>query len=205
MKIGYARVSTKDQNLDLQVADLKIYGCEKIFKEKVSAGRERAELKRMLSMLREGDSVVVWKLDRLGRSLKDLVDLIGLFKDKGVEFVSLMDGIDTSTAQGRFTFNIIASFAELEREMIRERVMAGLRRARENGRIGGRPGLSAAAKSKARFILFNNNENNKLPKNERKSIDQLVKESGVSRATYYRYLDFAQEEEYQKKNKTKPQ
>ena len=115
MKIGYARVSTRDQNLDLQLEALQKFECEKLFQEKQSAVKERPELDRMLSILRNGDIVVVWKLDRLGRSLRHLVDLMSLFKEKGVEFISLNDNIDTTTIQGRLIFNLFASFAEFER------------------------------------------------------------------------------------------
>jgi DNA invertase Pin-like site-specific DNA recombinase len=125
MKIGYARVSTQDQKLELQMDELTKYGCEIIFKEKLSGKtRERPELVKMLGQIRKGDVVVVWKLDRLGRSLKDLIDMVSSFREKGVEFVSLKDGIDTATATGRFTFNIFASVAEIEREIIRERTLA---------------------------------------------------------------------------------
>ncbi len=204
MIIGYARVSTNDQNLDVQIADLKIYGCEKIHKEKQSAVKERPELDKLLSNLRKGDTVVVWKLDRLGRSLKHLIDLMNSFKEKEVEFISLNDPIDTTTIQGRLVFNLFASFAEFERELIRERTIAGLRRARENGRVGGkRPGLSDASKHKARYILHRNKINNQLPKSERKSVDDLVSESGVSRATFYRYLSWAEKEELEKTTKKK--
>ena len=140
MKIGYARVSTFDQNLNLQLDALRNSGCEQIFEEKISAvAKERPQLTILFSKLRKGDSVVVWKLDRLGRSLKDLIDLITKMKNLGVTFVSIQDGIDTSTATGRFTFNIFASLAEFEREIISERTKAGLAAARARGRKGGRP------------------------------------------------------------------
>src|ERR1035437_4291470 len=162
MKIGYARVSTRDQNLDLQLKALQKFECEKLFQEKQSAVKERPELDRMLSILRNGDIVVVWKLDRLGRSLRHLVDLMSLFKEKGVEFISLNDNIDTTTIQGRLIFNLFASFAEFERELIRDRTMAGLKRARENGRIGGKKkGLTEDAKKKAKAALSLTEENNK--------------------------------------------
>jgi DNA invertase Pin-like site-specific DNA recombinase len=112
MKIGYARVSTKDQKLQMQIASLEAYGCERIFKERKSTGKDRPELDKMLSQLRGGDQVVVWKLDRLGRSLRHLVNLINNFREMGVQFVSLQDQIDTNTPQGRLMFNLFASFAE---------------------------------------------------------------------------------------------
>lgn len=192
MKIGYARVSTRDQNLELQIEALQKFGCEKLFQEKQSAVKERPELERMLSILRSGDIVIVWKLDRLGRSLRHLVDLIEIFKTKGVEFISLNDNIDTTTPQGRLIFNLFASFAEFERELIRERTMAGLKRARENGRIGGRAkGLSDKAKKTAYAIYHLTEENNNKPPKDRLSIEEMCGVFHISRATFYRYLDFA--------------
>jgi DNA invertase Pin-like site-specific DNA recombinase len=184
MKIGYARVSTQDQKLELQLDDLKSYGCEIIFKEKMSGkNKSRPQLEKMIDQLRNGDVVVVWKLDRLGRSLKDLIELVSSFREKGVEFVSLKDGIDTGTATGRFTFNIFASLAEFEREIIRERTMAGLEAARSRGRKGGRPaGLSkeALAKAKSAKILYESGE---------KTVPEIASSLGISRATCYRYID----------------
>ena len=195
MKIGYARVSTRDQNLELQIDALKKAKCEKLFQEKQSAVKERPELDKMLSIIRKGDVVVVWKLDRLGRSLRHLVDLMDMFKTKEVEFISLNDNIDTTTIQGRLIFNLFASFAEFERELIRERTMAGLKRARENGRVGGRAkGLTNEAKKKA-YAAYQLTEENKKRKSEaRYSIMDIVKMLKISRATYYRYLEFAKKE-----------
>lgn len=152
MKIGYARVSTQDQKLELQLDALEQEGCERIYQEKKSGkNKERPELEQMLAHLRPGDIVVVWKLDRLGRSLKDLVSLMDEFRSKGVEFVSLKDGINTTTITGRFTFNIFASLSEFIRELIVENTMAGITAARARGKKGGRPaGLSPAAMEKAR-------------------------------------------------------
>jgi len=152
MKIGYARVSTQDQKLELQLDALEQDGCERIYQEKKSGkNKERPELEQMLAHLRPGDIVVVWKLDRLGRSLKDLVSLMDEFRNKGVEFVSLKDGINTTTITGRFTFNIFASLSEFIRELIVENTMAGMTAARARGKKGGRPaGLSSAAMEKAK-------------------------------------------------------
>jgi DNA invertase Pin-like site-specific DNA recombinase len=192
MKIGYARVSTKDQNLELQLEELKKYECEKIFQEKQSAVKERPELDKMLNILRKGDKVIVWKLDRLGRSLKHLIDLMNEFKEKEVDFISLNDNIDTTTIQGRLVFNIFASFAEFERELISERTRAGLKAARENGRVGGKkPGLTPEAQRKALAVYHFTLENRKKPKEERMSVIELAKAIDVSRATYYRYMDWA--------------
>lgn len=188
MKVGYARVSTLDQKLELQLDDLKGYGCEMIFQEKISGkSKERPELGKMIDHLRKGDVVVVWKLDRLGRSLRDLIDLVSAFKDKGVEFVSLKDGIDTGTATGRFTFNIFASLAEFEREIIRERTMAGLEAAKARGRKGGRPsGLTkeALATAKNAKILYESGE---------RTVKEIAESLKISRATCYRYIDLMKE------------
>ena len=183
MKIGYARVSTQDQNLRMQLDELKGFGCEKIYKEKISGkSKDRPELEKMIAHLRKGDTVVVWKLDRLGRSLRDLIDLIEAFKKSSVTFISIKDSINTATATGKFTFNIFASLAEFEREIIRERTLAGLAAAKARGRMGGRkPGLSPAALQTAKTakILFDQNIS---------PID-ISKQLNISRATVYRYVD----------------
>lgn len=139
MLIGYARVSTEDQNLTLQLDALKKSGCEQPFTDKLSGTRtQRPGLNEALSHLREGDTLVVWKLDRLGRSVKGLVDLVGELETRKVHFKSITDGIDTSTPSGRFFFHIMASLAQMERELIVERTRAGLDAARKLGRVGGR-------------------------------------------------------------------
>ena len=138
-KIGYARVSTRDQNLDLQTAALKQAKCDRIFEETMSgAKRERPELNRALDHLRADDTLVVWKLDRLGRSVKDLVELVGELEKQGVHFQSVTDNIDTSTPAGRFFFHVMASLAQMERELLIERTRAGLDAAKSQGRVGGR-------------------------------------------------------------------
>lgn len=184
MKVGYARVSTQDQKFELQLDVLKNNGCEQIFQEKISGkSKERPELGKMIAHLRKGDIVVVWKLDRLGRSLRDLIDLVSGFREKGVEFVSLKDGIDTGTATGRFTFNVFASLAEFEREIIRERTMAGLEAARARGRKGGRPpGLSKQALRKAESVSI-------VYKTGEKTVQEIADSFDISRATCYRYID----------------
>ena len=139
MLIGYARVSTRDQDNDLQLTALEDAGCETIFEEKASGGRwERPELHLMLDYLREGDVVVVWKLDRLSRSLKDLLTLLEAIDREGAGFRSLTETIDTTTAGGRMMMQVVGAFAEFERAMLRERTMSGLKAARQQGRIGGR-------------------------------------------------------------------
>jgi DNA invertase Pin-like site-specific DNA recombinase len=151
MKIGYARVSTKEQNLALQLDALEKEGCKKIFQEKISGAKaDRPELKKMIDQLREGGVIITWKLDRLGRSLRDLVNLMNEIQDKGAGLKSLNDSIDTTTPHGKLTFHLFASLAEFERDIIRERTRAGLEAARARGRKGGRPkGLSKEAQDKA--------------------------------------------------------
>jgi len=140
MKIGYARVSTKDQNLDLQIEALEKAGCAKIYQEKISgATKNRPELDKMIEQFREGDELYIWRLDRLGRSLKNIIDLVLSLSDKGIIIKGLVDGVDTSTINGRLFLNLMASLAEYERELIRERTNAGLQSARARGRLGGRP------------------------------------------------------------------
>lgn len=155
MLIGYARVSTQDQNLELQREALVKAGCKQVFEDKVSGSRaERPGLAKMLDMLREGDTLVVWKLDRLGRSVKQLVDLVGELHKQGVQFKSLTDSIDTSTPSGRFFFHVMASLAEMERELTIERTRAGLEVARQLGRRGGRkPKMTESKVESAKKLL----------------------------------------------------
>lgn len=140
MIIGYARISTLDQNLDLQIDALKQAGCEQIFTDKITGTKfDRPELNELKKILRDGDTVVVWKLDRMGRGLRDLIKLMDEFKEKGVGFKSLTEGIDTTTVTGNLVFQIFASLAEFERNLIVGRTQAGLRAGRARGRVGGRP------------------------------------------------------------------
>lgn len=144
MKIGYSRVSTNDQNLDLQHDALKAAGIEKVFYDKVSGTKERPKLAEALEFLREGDTLIVWRLDRLGRSLKDLLEIVTGLEKRKIHFVSLTENIDTTTATGKLIFHIFASFAEFERNLIRERTNAGLTAAKARGIKGGRkPALNA--------------------------------------------------------------
>ncbi len=183
MKIGYARVSTAEQKMDLQIDELKAAGCKKIFSEVVTGAKvDRPELNKMLEQVRPGDIIVIWKLDRLGRSLKHLVELVGMLIERDVGLKSLHDPIDTSTSQGRLIFNIFASLAEFEREVISERTKAGLSAARARGRIGGRPkGLSDKAKNKAVVVAA-------LYKEGKMSISEILENQQISRATLYNYL-----------------
>lgn len=140
MRIGYARVSTDDQTLDLQIDALTAAGCERIYKEHASGkGFDRPELKQCLNALRSGDTLVVWRLDRLGRSIKDLINTVNQLEGQGIGFCSVTEHLDTSTPAGKFIFHVFASLAEFERNVIRERTNAGLQSARARGRVGGRP------------------------------------------------------------------
>lgn len=183
MKIGYARVSTQDQELGLQLDALEQAGCEKIYQEKVSgAAKARPQLEALLEHLRNGDVVVVWKLDRLARSLKDLVSLVNRIQEKGASFQSVNDQIDTTSAHGKFTFHIFASLAEFERDIIRERTKAGLAAARARGRVGGRPkGLSKKAQHKAMLAK-------QLYLEGELSISEICEQLSISKGTLYNYL-----------------
>ena len=179
---GHARVSTQEQELHLQLDALRAYGCTQVVEEKASAAKERPALRGLVEQLRSGDTLVVWKLDRLGRSLKNLVELVTGFQEKQIQFISLQDHLDTTSAQGRLMFNLFASLAEFERDLTRERTNAGLAAARARGRKGGRPpGLSkeAHAKAEAAMTLY-------LRKDSR--VEDIANLLGVSRATIYRYL-----------------
>jgi len=139
MRIGYARVSTDDQNTTLQIDALKNAGCNQIFEEKVSGkNKDRPELEVCLKVLREGDTLVVWRLDRLGRSLEHLVQIIGSLEERKISFQSITESIDTTNAGGKLIFHIFAALAEFERTLISERTKAGLKAARARGRFGGR-------------------------------------------------------------------
>lgn len=178
-RIGYARVSTRDQNLDLQRDALLAAGCDRIYEDTISGTRaKRPGLAKALDQLRDGDTLVVWKLDRLGRSVKDLLDFAGGLKDQGIGFVSLTDSIDTTTASGRFFFNVMASLAQMERELMIERTQAGLEAAREQGRIGGRKRIMTDAKIRsARKLLSQGTP----PK-------EVAASLGVSVPTLYRWV-----------------
>jgi DNA invertase Pin-like site-specific DNA recombinase len=177
--IGYARVSTEDQNLELQLGALKKAGCSKVFTDKTSgAASDRPGWKEALSYLRETDTLVVWKLDRLGRSVKGLVDLVMNLESQQVHFKSLTDSIDTKTPAGRFFFHVMASLAQMERELIVERTRAGLDAAKKQGRIGGRKRLMTEKKlSAARKLLALGTPPREVAQN-----------LGISVPTFYRWL-----------------
>jgi DNA invertase Pin-like site-specific DNA recombinase len=179
MLIGYARVSTQDQNVDLQIEALTKAGCQRIFDDKISGRRaERPGLTKALDMLREGDTLVVWKLDRLGRGVKNLVDLTSDLDKRGVQFRSLADAIDTGTPSGRFFFDVMASLAEMERELTVERTRAGLEVARRLGRRGGRKRRMTDSKIESAKKLLSNG----VPPRE------VAKNLGVSVPTLYRWV-----------------
>lgn len=183
MKLGYARVSTRDQNLDLQVDALKRAGCERIYQDVASGSKTaRPALEELLAQVRASDVLVIWKLDRLGRSLAHLVELVGDLVRRKVGLVSLNDPIDTTSAQGRLVFNIFASLAEFERELIRERTQAGLSAARARGRKGGRPkGLSSQAETTALAAET-------LYREKRLRVAALASKLHISKSTLYGYL-----------------
>jgi DNA invertase Pin-like site-specific DNA recombinase len=179
MLVGYARVSTLDQNLDLQIDALKKAGCKKIFEDKLGGSRaERPGLAKALEILREDDTLVVWKLDRLGRSVKNLVDLVGDLHQQGVQFKSLTDAIDTGTPSGRFFFHVMASLAEMERELTIERTRAGLEVARQLGRKGGRKRQMTDSKIESAKKLLTSG----VPPRD------VAKNLGVSVPTLYRWV-----------------
>lgn len=178
-RIGYARVSTRDQNLDLQRDALRAAGCDRIYEDTISGTRaKRPGLAKALDQLRDGDTLVVWKLDRLGRNVKDLLDFAGGLNDQGIGFVSLTDSIDTTTASGRFFFNVMASLAQMERELMIERTQAGLQAAREQGRIGGRKRIMTDAKIRSARKLLSQG----TPPTE------VAASLGVSVPTLYRWV-----------------
>jgi len=180
--IGYARVSTQDQNLELQFEALNKSGCKKIFEDRVSGSRaERPGLNKLLEILRDGETLVVWKLDRLGRSVKNLVDLVGELHKQGVQFKSLTDAIDTGTPSGRFFFHVMASLAQMERELTIERTRAGLEVARQLGRKGGRKRQMTDSKIESAKKLLANG----IPPRD------VAKNLGVSIPTLYRWIPAA--------------
>ncbi len=180
MKFGYARVSTKDQNLEAQLDALASASCDKIITEKASGNgsKERPELDRLVENLRKGDVLVVYKLDRLGRSTFKLLGLTEELQGRGVEFVSLKDQIDTTSAIGKAMFRMLAVLAEMERELIVERTQAGLKAARKRGRVGGRPRVDKKAVDQAL----------RLYESKDYSVSEITELTGVSKATLYRRL-----------------
>jgi DNA invertase Pin-like site-specific DNA recombinase len=187
MIIGYVRVSRNEQNLELQLDALKKIGCEQIFQEKISGGeKERPQYLKMIELLRKGDVITVWRIDRLGRTTLELIKLMVEFREKGIEFRSIVEGIDTSTSMGRIWYMLSSIFAENEREIIRERTKAGLISARSRGKVGGRPkGLTENAQKVAMTAATLYNAK-KLSTNEICAMLNIG-----SKTTLYRYLRYA--------------
>ncbi|TYS87722.1 recombinase family protein [Rossellomorea aquimaris] len=177
-KLGYARVSTKDQKLELKIDSLIEAGVEErdIFKEKITGSKkERPALEQLMEYVEPGDTIVVWKLDRMGRSIRHLIELMEHFKEQNIAFVSLQENIDTSSTTGKLIFNIFASFSEFERDMIIQRTKAGLEAARARGNKGGRPKKDEAAIKRA-LKLYHSKEY---------SIKEIAEMTGVSKATLF--------------------
>lgn len=183
MKIGYARVSTVEQSLDLQLQALEREGVEKVFLEKASgAQRDRPELTKALEYLRSGDTLIVWKLDRLGRSLRQLLDTVEGLNQRGIELRSITEKLETGSPGGRLIFHVFGALAEWERSTIRERTLAGLAAAKEKGKLGGRPrSLKESDLSAAKALLANQDI----------TVKEIAVRLGVSLPTLYRYLPSA--------------
>lgn len=191
MKIGYARVSTGDQNLDLQKDALERAGCEKIYVDEISGTVAKREgLEKAKEMLRKGDELIVWRLDRLGRSIRDLIDWVTILEDEGIGFKSLQESIDTTTSSGKLVFHIFAALAEFERNLIRERTNAGLAAARARGKLGGRK-KSLNAKERKRAVEMYHRKNH--------TVGQICKMMNISKPTLYAYI-----REEQASEKAKP-
>jgi DNA invertase Pin-like site-specific DNA recombinase len=179
VKYGYARVSTADKDKALQVDALKAAGCDKIYVDHASGSLERrVELDRILEQIREGDTLAVWRLDRLGRSLKHLMTVVADLETRGVAFQSLTETIDTNTVAGKLLFHIFGALAEFERALIQERTVAGLAAARARGRMGGRPSVWNAKKAKAACKMYDDGE----------TVADISAVLKVSRASIYRML-----------------
>ena len=196
MLVGYARVSTGEQNLDLQIDDLKKNGCEKIFRDKMSGAKwDRPGLDEAMEYMRNGDTLVVWRLDRLGRSLKNLIELVTDLEKKGVGFRSLQESMDTTTSGGKLIFHVFGALAEFERNLIRERTIAGLDAARSRGRKLGRKPMMDERKVEIWETLILN------PKlSQSKRADML----GVSRTTLWRFENDPEMVEYIERLKSRP-
>jgi DNA invertase Pin-like site-specific DNA recombinase len=185
MKIGYVRVSKQEQQEALQIDALKEAGCEKWFIDKITGSKaERKGLDEALAYLRPGDTFVVWKLDRAGRSLTHLIALLKGLKERGIEFISLTEQIDTTTPGGKLIFHLMGALAEFERDLIRERTNAGLAAARARGRVGGRP---RKLKTNGKVALARS-----LFADKSHSIEEICTTLGISRATLYRYVKEAE-------------
>lgn len=186
---GYARVSTTNQNIDVQMDALKEYGCDEIFHEEQSGAREDREvLQRVLDKLREGDTLVVYKLDRLGRTLKNLITLVEDLSDRGVNIVSIKENIDPSTPMGKAMMNMIFIIAEMERDVIKDRTQAGIKAARKRGVKGGRKRVDSKKIDKALKLYYSGDF----------SISEIIESTGVSQGTIYNYVRKAEQAKKEK-------
>ncbi|MBA3468421.1 MAG: recombinase family protein [Herpetosiphonaceae bacterium] len=180
MLLGYARVSTDDQHLTLQHDALNQAGCDQLFDDYGSgATADRAGLRRLLAYARAGDTIVVWRLDRLSRSLKDLIDMVTVLEGKGIGLKSLHESIDTTSSSGKLIFHIFGALAEFERTLIRERTQAGLQAARARGRTGGRPKALSPDQQALAVKLYDEKQH---------TVAQICRMLGISKPTLYKYL-----------------
>lgn len=179
MKVGYARVSTADQNLDSQIDALRNFGCERIISEKTSSSRNRPQLEDTLSWLRSGDVFVCTRMDRLARSIQDLIGILNRLMQTGVGVIFLDQSIDTTSAGGRLVFHVFAAIAEFERDLIKERTVCGLDAARSRGRVGGRRKIVGGTKEKALYEMYDS---------KNYSLRQICETLNLKRRTIYDYL-----------------
>ncbi len=180
MRVGYARVSTIDQNLALQFDALLAAGCDKIFQDKISgAAKDRPALKEAIDFMQENDCLVVWRLDRLGRSLRDLIEIVENLERGHIGFISLQEGFDTTTSGGKLIFHIFGALAEFERNLIKERTNAGLQAARARGRLGGRREKLCSEQAKTLKKMYEDREY---------SVREICNFMGISKPTLYRYI-----------------
>jgi DNA invertase Pin-like site-specific DNA recombinase len=181
MKVGYARVSTADQHLRMQEDALKSAGCEEIYTDVISGVKsQRPGLEKALNYLRGGDTLVVWKLDRLGRSIQHLIQTINALQEKKIGFKSLQENIDTATSGGKLTFHIFSALAEFERDLIQERTQAGLKAARARGKMGGRPPLLDTRQVNRMVEMYDEQKN---------TVAEICKIYNISRPSFYNYLN----------------
>lgn len=186
MKIGYARVSTADQHLRMQEDALKSVGCEEIYTDVISGVKsKRPGLDKALSYLREGDTLVVWKLDRLGRSIQHLIQTVSDLQEKKISFKSLQENIDTGTSGGKLIFHIFSALAEFERDLIQERTQAGLKAARARGKMGGRPPLLDTRQINRMIEMYDDQKN---------TVAEICKIYNISRPSFYNYLNNRKQE-----------